>query len=640
MNPGYIILFGLLIIGILIGLSTMEVIFTNSGTVQEGALPAEEKECEVKEDCPDRTCFAKNCIANSCYYFQTIPCCGDGICETEETYIIVETYLTCPQDCPKTPKVVLEENIPEIKDYPELEEVFIDLYVPYKYAPMVGFDYSECRKGFFSEEEIEFMKLFLEIYKEKQNLQDYPKEVLYFFASWNSGTDTYYDFNFFSTTLREKALSLEGEDDLTTAGNIYDFVKEYITGRERITKYSWPKSLYDDVELIWQHKTGMCAEHTYLITALLRAAGIPARIIESRLVGIKPHDWIEIYHDGQWIPIPSTGVLDSDDDRIIDLQEYPALDTVIAFDLSKTKFLDCVALAMVPRTFIDYKYTDEFSEALLALAEENEFKDTALDYVSRWKASKEWGEREEFGRMAFENSVAAILGEEKAVYAWLDVDLPFGVTSVNEQNKANLFPENEIAIVGLEGHNKMKSTASFFRQLLELNENKKIDFIVIKDDFSEAVLFDSKDIIQLSKTYDDFKQDSDLSSVLAQFVETFKSIEEGELPETDFSLPAVDYNTLIMAVGTITEEGYKYKPLIGGFEEINGVVFEFETAQAQEDFKYIKFVNEKGETIFEPKSDGYYEICPSYLRISFDQTLDIRKEGDYIIIQGEMHLEE
>ena len=53
-----------------------------------------QKECKVKEDCPDKTCFTKDCIDYNCSYSQIIPCCGNGICE------IVETYETCADDCP------------------------------------------------------------------------------------------------------------------------------------------------------------------------------------------------------------------------------------------------------------------------------------------------------------------------------------------------------------------------------------------------------------------------------------------------------------------------------------------------------------------------------------------------------------
>ena len=82
------------------------------------------------------TCEKYLCSSGECITQIRDNCCGNGKCEDGEG------YLTCLQDCPTTPKDVLEESIPEIKDYPKLEEVFIDLYVPFKYRVMVGFDYS------------------------------------------------------------------------------------------------------------------------------------------------------------------------------------------------------------------------------------------------------------------------------------------------------------------------------------------------------------------------------------------------------------------------------------------------------------------------------------------------------------------
>lgn len=81
-----LMLIGLLIIGIVL----------ISGCVQEEGPPAEEeeeKECEVKEDCADRTCFTKDCINYNCSYSQIISCCGNEICEIGESY---ENCTDCP----------------------------------------------------------------------------------------------------------------------------------------------------------------------------------------------------------------------------------------------------------------------------------------------------------------------------------------------------------------------------------------------------------------------------------------------------------------------------------------------------------------------------------------------------------------
>ena len=108
---------------------------------------------------------------------------------------------------------------------------------------------------------------------------------------------------------------------------------------------------------------------------------------------------------------------------------------------------------------------------------------------------------------------------------------------------------------------------------------------------------DSNDINQLSKIYGDFKQDSDLNSLLGQFVEAIKNIEEGELSETDFLLPAVDYNIFVLAVGAIIEgEGYKYWPLIGADEEIKGISEPKSLSNSQAPFPQVEKVNLDNET--------------------------------------------
>ena len=62
-----------------------------------------EKECEVTEDCLDKSCFTKECIDYNCSYSQIIPCCGNGICE------LTETYETCA-DCIKTGVINKDET--------------------------------------------------------------------------------------------------------------------------------------------------------------------------------------------------------------------------------------------------------------------------------------------------------------------------------------------------------------------------------------------------------------------------------------------------------------------------------------------------------------------------------------------------
>ncbi|MFH1224274.1 MAG: right-handed parallel beta-helix repeat-containing protein [Candidatus Diapherotrites archaeon] len=78
------------------GIELAHIAGSKEAVAQEGAAPAEEKECEVKEDCPDRLCLEKACVDYKCPYSETTPCCGNGKCEPGET------YKECAGDCVKT----------------------------------------------------------------------------------------------------------------------------------------------------------------------------------------------------------------------------------------------------------------------------------------------------------------------------------------------------------------------------------------------------------------------------------------------------------------------------------------------------------------------------------------------------------
>lgn len=52
------------------------------------------KECKIDSDCLTKNCFTVQCIKNNCIYSPIINCCGNEICE------INETYPECAVDCP------------------------------------------------------------------------------------------------------------------------------------------------------------------------------------------------------------------------------------------------------------------------------------------------------------------------------------------------------------------------------------------------------------------------------------------------------------------------------------------------------------------------------------------------------------
>lgn len=53
-----------------------------------------EKECETSSECPDRECFTVQCAGYQCVYSPIDDCCGNEICELNES------YSTCNSDCP------------------------------------------------------------------------------------------------------------------------------------------------------------------------------------------------------------------------------------------------------------------------------------------------------------------------------------------------------------------------------------------------------------------------------------------------------------------------------------------------------------------------------------------------------------
>ena len=51
-------------------------------------------ECKINDDCLAKTCFTAQCTNNKCGYSPVTDCCGNDMCETDET------YNNCAADCP------------------------------------------------------------------------------------------------------------------------------------------------------------------------------------------------------------------------------------------------------------------------------------------------------------------------------------------------------------------------------------------------------------------------------------------------------------------------------------------------------------------------------------------------------------
>jgi hypothetical protein len=105
--------------------------------------------------------------------------------------------------------------------------------------------------------------------------------------------------------LCEQALAgVERNDSASVAVRLEKFVSQHITRRDLAS------GLATALEVA-ESRSGDCTEHAVLLVALLRAAGIPARVVlgfvhSSREQSLIGHMWTEAWIDGGWVPLDAT----------------------------------------------------------------------------------------------------------------------------------------------------------------------------------------------------------------------------------------------------------------------------------------------------------------------------------------------
>jgi len=483
--------------------------------------------------------------------------------------------------------------LPDVLNYPKLEAVFMRLY------PSEWLLWKDTR-----ENTVNCMKIMLKMYSGNPKLQLLPEDVLQYAVSCFSEGNTctfMYNATFFNETIIPIANSLKGHDDLDTAINIYKWVNDYIIINKHVHDIDLNLRPFD-IRDIYKTRAGLCYERSVLMTALLRAAGVPARRVSSDIQIY--HGWVEIYYNDSWIPIDSTGYLDFNRDGLVDMRERIAEDVVIR-DTTWYKYAG-------------YKYSVRGAECILALSRYDEWKNEALKAITLFKRASNWKERDELGRLALKYAVMSVIGEEKEIY----VMRAQGV-------------KNDSIVIIFESFPLLYYEPAPFSNLPPLlhmiGEGMTLNLIVT--DLHNVSLFLPADKLKELRNIVSNRLTL-INEIRTNFATTLLNIQHGIINETYFTLPDLN-DTYLYGHGRILPQGYTYKPAVESIINFEKLSIRIIIPSIYEEFTYIKFIDEKGNQLLELTEDGYFKKCPSTLKIPFPQILHIKKEGNYIIVQIE-----
>ena len=96
--------------------------------------------------------------------------------------------------------------------------------------------------------------------------------------------------------------------DATDAGEIARRMENYV--REKLNKKNFSTAMASAAEVA-RNLEGDCTEHAVLLAAMLRAKGIPSRVVvglvyADRLFAFGGHMWAEAFLNDQWVPLDAT----------------------------------------------------------------------------------------------------------------------------------------------------------------------------------------------------------------------------------------------------------------------------------------------------------------------------------------------
>ncbi len=85
-----------------------------------------------------------------------------------------------------------------------------------------------------------------------------------------------------------------------------NFVKDYIRYTHDVESLPWEIRTASNTLV---RNYGNCADMSLLLTALLRAANIPARLVEGKYANTGlAHGWVEVYYDREWMTLDPTNI--------------------------------------------------------------------------------------------------------------------------------------------------------------------------------------------------------------------------------------------------------------------------------------------------------------------------------------------
>ncbi|MFH1240208.1 MAG: transglutaminase-like domain-containing protein [Candidatus Diapherotrites archaeon] len=688
-----------LVLGILL-LIIAAVVFV-SGCVQEEAPPSEEKECEVKEDCQDNACFTKECVDNKCSYFETIPCCGNEICETEtylthtishpigesikiESRIIEksaisepgETYSTCPQDCPN-PKDELEEKIPEIKEYPKLGQVLVNLYAD---------------EG-FTDSEIKYIKSLFEIFKLKTNLHQADEEVLAYLVtdktegeiiSFNNYPDRDMHLDYFVEEIIPLANSItKGSSGDTesiekivswTRENIdVDWTAAYIIGQDT------PKAILENKKV-----PTPCDYWATLITVLCRASGIPAREVSGGFAEDGPgHDWIEAYVNREWISVDSTGYMEEN------LEKQNWLHSAFVYDPLNNRLMD------VSLTY-NRGIVDLIIEHTKEVVGETSATKQAEEIFTQYEKESDIANQYVYAQDIMDICISEIIAEEggyesediKVLNLWDWDKLKKEEAFLSELEKAKVISVYDVTAKGLIWYKGSGSEEFPLEKIdtviLEIKQHFQGEIYFFLAHYwadcgplSDAVtisLFDPKDVDTLETAY------QNLSGVPVKLIKNFimeiVSVVSKEKNSTTFHFPeevegGAEYSIVTGGSFDMENTAFDITLNIDSMIIIQDIMMVFKVGQTEiifpelniseqkkwnewrGGFDNFKLIDKEGkvyadpEVYRNPRPDPTIVTGPPYncedapggIFISPGQTLEIYREDDLVIIKGDMTTE-